>query len=542
MSLRTADVRLAKARLAEVRAEQHRNWEAIRATVVPVGSLPDQHDLADAAVEFVHERFMKVHRELLRARIEQGLDLFTEAKRRREKIAQVELLPSEHDIAEMERLAAAVCKEKGWNIAFGAGAQGDLWAELVRLVTRAVQHARGQMVEVLEGRTPETRPERVMARLGARSARRAKAGETVLDLFERYTADSAREGKSKDTLTTERKVIEHFAGFVGRNRDVSDLARADIREFRRVLRLVPHRWTARPELKGLSIAEAAARWEAKGGDGRSDRTVARELSAVSSFFGWLIENDYAEENPVKGFLPRVDKKKTKYLPYKQAQLQIVFTSPLFTRCDGLRGREHVVGDKEIRDWRYWLPLCALYSGARAGEIAQLHCVDVRQEQGVWGFDFNEGDADAAKTLKTEASHRFVPIHPALIGLGFLGYVDKIRAIGATRVFPEIEPGPRSDMSYMPSKFWQKYLRRLGLWERGLCLHSFRHTFADECRRRGVAKGVLQALLGHSDGSMTAHYGTLAEGNLEQRKAAIEALSYEGLHSLPGALAEIGIAA
>jgi integrase len=88
------------------------------------------------------------------------------------------------------------------------------------------------------------------------------------------------------------------------------------------------------------------------------------------------------------------------------------------------------------------------------------------------------------------------------------------------------------MSYQPSKFWQKYLRNIGVKERGLALHSFRHGFTDECRLKGVSKDVLQALLGHSDGSMTGHYGTLPWGTLQERKGAIEALSYGGIHAKP----------
>ncbi len=64
---------------------------------------------------------------------------------------------------------------------------------------------------------------------------------------------------------------------------------------------------------------------------------------------------------------------------------------------------------------------------------------------------------------------------------------------------------------------------------GLGLHSFRHTFADECRRAGVDEGVLKALLGHADHSQTGHYGTLALGNLRQRQQAINMISFGGLH-------------
>lgn len=282
------------------------------------------------------------------------------------------------------------------------------------------------------------------------------------------------------------------------------------------------------ELEGLSLAEAADEWGRLGGAVRSQRTVAKEVSGLSSFFVWLIDNAYVDEdNPTIGFRPRrFDKKETKYPPYSDAQLRAVFGSSLFALCDS--AKVYLPGTDQIRDWRYWLPLCALYSGARAGEIAQLHCSDLREEQGVWVFDFNDAGGDG-KTLKTSSSRRIIPVHPALFGLGIQDYIAGMRNAGHTQLFPEIKPGPRGDWSYAPSKFWQKYLKRIGVKQPGLALHSFRHGFVDECRRKGVSKDVVQALLGHSDGSVTAHYGSIPWGTLVERKQAIDALSYKELH-------------
>jgi integrase len=120
----------------------------------------------------------------------------------------------------------------------------------------------------------------------------------------------------------------------------------------------------------------------------------------------------------------------------------------------------------------------------------------------------------------------VPVHPALVRLGFIDYVEMQRAGG--RLFPEIKPGPRGNLSHYPSRFWQRYLKRIGTKRKGLALHSFRHTFIDECRRAGVPKEVIQGLVGHSDGSQTGHYGREQSGNPQQRWHAISSLSFYGL--------------
>ena len=46
--------------------------------------------------------------------------------------------------------------------------------------------------------------------------------------------------------------------------------------------------------------------------------------------------------------------------------------------------------------------------------------DVRREGEIWVIDIN---AHGDKRLKTESSARLVPIHPQLIGLGWLDYVE-----------------------------------------------------------------------------------------------------------------------
>jgi integrase len=530
-TLGTSDTRAARAKVALVRADQHREWDDLRKTAAPHRTVPSSAEMADAVVRNVHVKFVDGQRAILRATLESGTDAVSEAARRKAKLVQAELYPSNDDEANMELVARVLCRDLHWGIAPGDGLQGERWNELVQMVTKAIQLGRRTLLDTLEGR-PDAHDEEAVAQHIGGSKRRptAKPGETLLELFDRYRAERLRDGKSADTLDAERKIVGHFAAFVGPNLSASAIGRPDIREFKRALSRVPHRWTTKAELKGMSIGEAADAWEKVGGRVRAQRTVYRELSAISTLFAWLIKNAYYDDaNPVQAFFDRIDKAEAKYPPYTDVQLKAVFGSPLFVGCHG--DKPHVGGSHRIRDWRYWLPLCALYTGARAGEIAQLLVTEVREEDGIWVFDFNEEtDGSTTKSLKTRSSRRLVPVHPALMRLGLIEYVTRTRAAGHKQLFPEIKPGKRGDMSYMPSKFWQRYLKRIEVKEPGLCLHSFRHTFTDECRRQGVAKEVLRALLGHADSSITGHYGTLDDGTLQQRTAAITAISYAGLHS------------
>ena len=85
------------------------------------------------------------------------------------------------------------------------------------------------------------------------------------------------EGKRVDTIASERKTVEHFAKFVGKGIAVAAISRPHIRDFKRALSEVPHRWTAKPELAGMQLADAARTWASIGGATRSARTVNREV-------------------------------------------------------------------------------------------------------------------------------------------------------------------------------------------------------------------------------------------------------------------------
>src|SRR5665213_3176731 len=93
------------------------------------------------------------------------------------------------------------------------------------------------------------------------------------------------------------------------------------------------------------------------------------------------------------------------------------------------------GTLVVRDGYFWVPLIALHSGMRLGEILQLMKSDVKEENGIWYFDVNKGEG---KSLKTASSKRRVPIHRSLIDLGLVYHVKQGQQSG--RIFPEIKIG------------------------------------------------------------------------------------------------------
>lgn len=83
-------------------------------------------------------------------------------------------------------------------------------------------------------------------------------------------------------------------------------------------------------------------------------------------------------------------------------------------------------------WQIWIPIIALYSGARVAEITSIKTEYVFEKSGI--------NAVRLAGTKTEASNRDIPLHPDLLRLGFLDYVAarrKARTVMYTKIYVNI---------------------------------------------------------------------------------------------------------
>lgn len=182
---------------------------------------------------------------------------------------------------------------------------------------------------------------------------------------------------------------------------------------------------------------------------------------------------------------------------------------------------------------YWLPLIGLYTGARVNEVCQLNPQhDIREESGVWFFDFNEdtaGDSRIRKSIKNAGSGRRVPIHSRLLELGFLAYVDRMKNAGATLLFPQWSP-TRGKASGQAEKWFRKLLTTLHLRDdtpraRIVGFHCFRHTFLNRAMHLDIANA--EWLTGHAPAEVSkvvrAYQG---QAELTKKRELMERLHYD----------------
>jgi integrase len=198
-------------------------------------------------------------------------------------------------------------------------------------------------------------------------------------------------------------------------------------------------------------------------------------------------------------------------------LQRLFASEVFTQ--GARPR---AGKGEAA---YWLPLLALFSGARLEELGQMTVQDVKRTTD--GIDYFEvTDQGDGQRLKTKGSRRAVPIHPELIRLGLLSYIEEREAAGDARVFPLLRKDTHGKWTSGWSQWWARYRRSVGVDRRWHDMHALRHTFKRQCRECGIPRDIHDALTGHHSGAVGDSYG--GQYPIKPLWEAIKKLRYDGL--------------
>lgn len=242
--------------------------------------------------------------------------------------------------------------------------------------------------------------------------------------------------------------------------------------------------------------------------GMTAATTSKQLRMLSIIMTTARENLLAVSNPFSGIKVHAPKNaKEKRLPFDLAALQKIFSSPVYAV-----GNIPKAGAGQAA---FWLPLLALFSGARLEELAQLRPDDVAEEEYMaedgttcraWVLTLTDsGDGQA---LKNEGSRRRFPVHPELIRLGFIEYAQAAK--GRARIFDKLTPDRYGSEGGNWSKWFGRYLRNvIGVTDRRMVFHSFRHTFKEAARRAGVPEDVHDAITGHSGGGVARTYGGLS---------------------------------
>lgn len=314
----------------------------------------------------------------------------------------------------------------------------------------------------------------------------SRCGTHLEDAKVDYLAERTTTLSEKGTIPKVRGVLKAFIDFAG-NIDVAMVQSSLVKKYKQ---------------KMLAEKKAAT-------------TINDHLVVLTGFFDYCIDNKVAiMTNPARGMLiPGAHNKAESYDPFTQPELLRIFQPELYVK------------QMKLPDF-YWGPLLALFTGARAEEIASLDLEQVYAEKGIWLIDILDG--------KTENAVRKVPVHDQLLALGFVEYVKCLQEAGYKKLFPHLQDGKNGYKKNMCRKFGEYLdLPQVNIVHPLKVFHSFRHTVVTKLTDEGVNEGLKRALVGHDiDTKQSAHddYTHLNALTVPNLRTAINKLKYEGFDS------------
>lgn len=162
--------------------------------------------------------------------------------------------------------------------------------------------------------------------------------------------------------------------------------------------------------------------------------------------------------------------------------------------------------------QFFAPLIGLFTGARISEICQLHRIDIGKSDDFYTLSINDEDL---KKVKSEASKRVIPLHPILIEIGFIEYLEDMQKFG-NFIFPTVKPDKYGYYGKEPGRRWATYLDKIGITDPTKVFHSFRSTTNIKLMDNGIEEEKRCAFIGHDHNTVNSKiYGH--KGNADRSK-------------------------
>ncbi len=331
------------------------------------------------------------------------------------------------------------------------------------------------------------------------------------EFIDERTTGGNWEDKTKQAYEVTFKIFQELYGEI----PVESIDAKLCRKFKIDIQKLPRNHSKDKRFRELSIKQLIDKNVDKK-DRISVESVNKHLTRIGSMLNWCVDQGYIDKNYMSKLRIKSSKSdKEKREPFTSDNLNVLFNDPIFTKC------------KRPKQYYFWLPLIALYSGQRIQEICQLELDDVYEQDGVHIFNINNNSD--TKRVKTKTGIRVIPVHRFLIELGLLSYIASLKKHDKKVLFPELEKhASKGDGQSQPaSKWFARYKVRHGFKTDGvLAFHSFRHSFIDELKRLNTPEHITASLVGHAHNPIT--YGTYGgENSINLLNDYVQKIEYPG---------------
>jgi integrase len=335
---------------------------------------------------------------------------------------------------------------------------------------------------------------------------------TISTAFEQYNIEMTKaEVWRVKTQCDNQAAIVNFVELAG-DIPLSSIDANICRDFKSKLIRYPLHRTKVHEFKNLNVIELIN--SNKVYPTISITTVNNQIRKINSFFNWLVKQGLLTINPICGMKIRQKiSLKAARTSFSDHDITNLFSSTIYS--------EH----QFLHDYQYWLPLLALYSGARLEELCQLYIADIKLDVEIPYFNID--DEYQEQHLKNNSSRRAIPIHPELIELGFNTFVDNKKQQGDVKLFGYLKP-QRQKYGHKPGQWFSSYKKKCGIDDAKKVFHSFRHTMVDSLKKIRAQDYEIKSLLGHQNGSVTHDiYGSI-DTPIDSIYSMMLGLSFKGL--------------
>ena len=279
-------------------------------------------------------------------------------------------------------------------------------------------------------------------------------------------------------------VFRHLANYY-LDKSVLELERKDFSTFRdNVLKKIPKQ-IIKKEFIGKTTNEIIQITENKNYEKIGITTINKHIRRIHQVFEWAFESDYIPKNLTKG-LELTDKQKSKKqksakIPYTNNELKIIFEqSPWFTHdieYELKNNPEHI-----------FIPLLALFTGAKPTELATLKTSSVFLLNDIWVIDFN-------KMIKGADTERQTPISTTLIDIGFLKFVEYQKKQKSVLLFPAIKIHKSGGTSF--TNDFTVYNRKYISQDIHKTFYSFRHLINQRLKNKKIVPYIVNDITGHA---------------------------------------------
>lgn len=279
-------------------------------------------------------------------------------------------------------------------------------------------------------------------------------------------------------------VLGHLSSYFS-DKCIHDLKRNHFSAFRdNILRNLPKQITKK-EFTGKTSIEIIKIVKNNNYEKIGITTINKHLRRVQQVFEWAFNCDYISKNLAKKLeltnKLKSKKQKTAKIPYTADELKLIFEqSPWFTdkiNYELKNNPEHI-----------FIPLLALFTGAKPTELATLKLSSIVQKDDIWVIDFNQ-------MIKGADTERDTPISDTLIDIGFLKYVDYQKKQKEKLLFPAITIYKSGGTNF--TNGYTVYNRAYISQDKDKTFYSFRHLVNQKLKNHKIRAYIINDITGHS---------------------------------------------